>query len=141
MQRAKVRRTQATKAAPSRVADLHDAAQFDKLKRKYADRLIVLYTYTVLRAAVTLSLSPGCLVSFHAFSWTLASLQTWHAACKELKSFLNHLSTKAQYNHVVFLEADFEKGALSVSVFPANLECTLIPTATQLRCQLMQVLA
>ena len=54
MQRAKVRRTQATKAAPSRVADLHDAAHFDKLKRKYADRLIVLHTYTVLRAAILL---------------------------------------------------------------------------------------
>ena len=46
-------------------------------------------------------------------------MQTWHAACKELKTFLNHLSTKAQYSHVVFLEADFEKDALNVSILPA----------------------
>ena len=67
MQRAKVRRSQATKAAPSRVADLHDAAQFEKLKRKYADRLIVLHTYTVICADLPLCECglPCHLVTYH----------------------------------------------------------------------------
>ena len=47
MQRSKARRSQAIKGTPGRVADLKDAAQFEKLSSKYSDRLIVLLTYTV----------------------------------------------------------------------------------------------
>ena len=44
----------------------------------------------------------------------LLCTQTWHASYKELKSFLNHVSTKAQYSQVVFLEADYEKQSMRV---------------------------
>ena len=47
MHRSKARRSQAIKGTPGRVADLKDAAQFEKLSSKYSDRLIVLLTYTV----------------------------------------------------------------------------------------------
>ncbi|CAL5224823.1 g7574 [Coccomyxa viridis] len=83
MHRSKARRSQGIKGTPGRVADLKDAAQFQKLSSKYSDRLIVLLTYT-----------------------------TWHASCKELRSFLNHVSSKPQYGSVIFLEADFEKDSM-----------------------------
>ena len=47
MHRSKARRSQGIKGTPGRVADLKDAAQFQKLSSKYSDRLIVLLTYTV----------------------------------------------------------------------------------------------
>ncbi len=49
--------------------------------------------------------------------------QTWHASCKELRNFLNHVSGKAQYSSVVFLEADFEKDSMRVGQAPTH-ACT-----------------
>ena len=46
MHRSKARRSQAIKGTPGRVADLKDAANFQKLSSKYSDRLTVLLTYT-----------------------------------------------------------------------------------------------
>jgi len=55
MQRSKVRRQQAIKGSQGRVASLNDAAQFQKLSKKYSDRLILLLTYTVLLSGLVLA--------------------------------------------------------------------------------------
>lgn len=69
MNRSKVRRSQAIKGTPGRVADLKDAAHFQKLSSKYSDRLIVLLTYTV--RAQKPALRPPCLL--HSFLFCF-----WH---------------------------------------------------------------
>ena len=59
-------------------------------------------------------------------------MQTWHASCKELRSFLNHVSSKAQYSSVIFLEADFEKDSMRVRRARALCyECILFPPTSQ----------
>ena len=47
MNRSKARRNQGIKQSQGRVVDLSDAAHFEKLSKKYADRLLVLHAYTV----------------------------------------------------------------------------------------------
>ena len=127
MQRSRVRRKPIT-AAQGRVADLNDAAQFEKLSKKYSDGLIVLVAYTVISSeeissctifnSGRVSSNAACLSLCLHTETCLCHLQTWHAGCKELRELFKHVSSKAQYSHVVFLEADCEKDSVRVGRLP-----------------------
>ena len=127
MQRSRIRRKPIT-AAQGRVADLSDAAQFEKLSKKYSDRLIVLVAYTVISPSENssctifdsgrMSSDAACLSLCPHTETCLCHLQTWHAGCKELRELFKHVSSKAQYSHVVFLEADCEKDSVRVGQSP-----------------------
>ncbi|EIE23557.1 thioredoxin-like protein [Coccomyxa subellipsoidea C-169] len=83
MQRSRLRKSQAVKKLRGRVVGIKDLAQWQKLLNKLGDKLLVAHFFA-----------------------------SWSSPCKQMRSFLNDISSRPAYTHVVFAELDVDNDAI-----------------------------
>jgi hypothetical protein len=123
MQRSRLRRSQAIKKLRGRVVNVKDLAQWQKMLNILGDKLLVAHFFAVRPDRLPLS----CASSDH---WTLLladrmhfslmyhvstfMVQPWSSQCKQMRSFLNDISSRPAYAHVVFAELDVDNDSIKV---------------------------
>ncbi|BDA47465.1 probable thioredoxin at N-terminal half [Coccomyxa sp. Obi] len=84
MQRSRIRRSQGVKKLRGRVVSIKDVAQWQKLLNKIGEKLLVAHFFA-----------------------------PWSAPCKQMRSFLNDISSRPAYSHVVFAELDVDSDGIN----------------------------